>query len=404
MDELRVSHGMELAILGGEPVRPQPIETNVRVSRRVRDQVMELLETGSLSNYYNGPYARRFEEEFAWHFGDGGHAIAVNSGTSALHLALSAAGIELGDEVIVPALCFVAAATAIVQNGAVPVICDAEPECLTLDVEHAERLIRPRTKAILPVHFWGYPSNVAALRELCDRHGLKLIEDCAQALGALAHGVRVGTFGDYATFSFSVRKHIACGEGGAVLCWDDAACERLRRMSNYGKGPGWDDYVSLGFSYRMAEFPAIIALDGLSRLDEEVAARQQAGSYYRGLFQGTGLTVVPEPAWGRSAYFKCPVLLPPDMTDARSRIVEAIDAENVSCRIPHRPLYSVPWLAKYLNEKSVPCGPDECPVAATYHARLLEVETGPHLPAEEVERSGAAVMKVWRHFSVSTQF
>lgn len=375
------------------------METIITVSERARQRVMEVLDSGELSDYYNGPWARRFEEAFAHYHGPQYRAVAVNSGTSALHLALTAAGVGAGDEVIVPALCFVAAATAIAQNGGIPVICDAEPEYLTLDVDRAESLIGPRTKAILVVHFWGYPSHVSRLRELCDRHGLALIEDCAQALGAPAAEGRVGETADFATYAFSVRKHIACGEGGMVLCADEERHVRLRSLSNYGKGPGWDDYWSLGFSYRLAELSAIVALDGLERLDEEIRARQRAGRYYVELFRDTRLSVVPEPPWGESVFFKCPMLLPPVMTGVRQEIVDAISAENVSCRIPHRPLFSIPWLAEYIESTGARCAPEDCPVAAGMHDRLFEIETGPHLPMEQARVSGEAVLKVWSHFS-----
>lgn len=399
--ESAAAHATQLAIHGGTPVRPRPIEANIVVSDRARSQVSELLDTGMLSDYYNGPRAHQLEDAFARYHSPGLRAVAVNSGTSALHLALTAAGIGPGDEVIVPALCFVAAATAVVQNGAVPVICDAEPESLTMSVERVEELIGPRTKAVLPVHFWGHPSDAGALRELCDRRGLILIEDCAQATGAPCRSKKVGAFGDYATYAFSVRKHVACGEGGMVLCRDDESYERLRRMSNYGKGPGWDDYISHGFSYRLTEFASIIALDGLGRLDGEIASRRQAGHYYIDLFRDTPLRVVPEPAWGESVYFKCPVLLPQEMTGVRRQIVKAIGAENVSCRVPHRPLYSIQWLAEYLRQRGAYRGPEDCPVVAAMHPRLIEIETGPNLPLKEAQLSGAAVMKVWNYFSAS---
>lgn len=389
----------ELALFGGGATRSKPVETGIFISDAAKQRILALLEKGRLSDYHNGPWARRFEEEFARAHGSSLHGIAVNSGTSALHLAVTAAGVGLGDEVIMPALCFVAAATAVVQNGGVPMICDAEKDSLTMDVAQAEALIGPRTKAILVVHFWGYPANMAAFRALCDCHGLTLIEDCAQALSAPTCGGKVGTFSDYATYAFSVRKHIACGEGGMVLCRGEETYDHLRRLSNYGKGPAWDDYSSLGYSYRMAEFPAIVALDGLERLNAEIRARRQAGAHYAELFRDSGLCVVPEPTWGHSVFFKCPVLLPPEMIYARQKIVDAISAENVSCRVPHRPLFAIPWLAEYLNGKAAYRGTDDCPVAATAHARLIEIETGPHLPMEEVQVTGAAVMKVWRHFS-----
>jgi perosamine synthetase len=373
----------ELAILGGAPVRPHSIETTVLTSAKARERVLELLESGKLSNYYHG---------------QGLYGIAVNSGTSALHLAATAADIGPGDEVIVPALCFVAAANAVIQTGGIPIICDVEPESLTLDCESVQRLIGPRTKAILPVHFWGYPSNSERIQRICAEHGLAMIEDCAQAYGATVHKKKVGTYGDYATFALSVRKHIACGEGGVVLCRREQDRDKLRMLSNYGKGPDWDDYDMLGFSYRLAEIPSVIALDGLANLDGEIAARRQAAQLYLELVKNTDLRVVPEPDWGRSAYFKCPILLPDNMTDKRQEIVDAIAAENVSCRIPHRPLYNVPWLATYLKEKGVYRGVDECPVAARLHRRLIEIETGPHLPLSEARLSGAALMKVWNYF------
>jgi len=389
----------KLAVHGGTPTRAAPIKIVVKVSDKTRQCVDLLLDKGQLSCYHNGTWARRFESEFAAYHGSKQWAVAVNSGTSALHLSLCASGVGPGDEVIVPALCFVAAASTIVQNGAIPIICDVEPHSLTLDVTQAEQLISPRTKAILPVHFWGYPSNLLALRKLCDRYRLTLIEDCAQSFGSRVHDSIVGTFGDYATYAFSVRKHIACGEGGMVLCHDEETYHHIRRLSNYGKGPGWDDYSSLGYSYRMAEFPAIIGLDGLNRIDEEIAMRKAAGHYYRTLFKGSGLSVVPDPPWGYSTFFKCPVLLPENMKNLRPQIVEAINAENVSCRIPHRPLYSIPWLAEYLKKHEAFRGSKDCPVAASHHARLFEIESGPHLPPEEFKVTGRAVMKVWHHFS-----
>jgi perosamine synthetase len=388
-----------LAIFGGTPVRPKPIEATIVISDRVRQRVAELLDAGLLSDYYSGPWARKFEEAFVRYYGPDYEAVSVNSGTSALHLALAAAGVRAGDEVIVPSLCFVAAAIAVVQIGAIPVICDAEPEHLTMDVAHAQRLISKRTKAILPVHFWGYPSDVTSLRSLCDRYGLSLIEDCAQAFGATVAGEPVGSTADYATFAFSVRKHIACGEGGMVLCRNAERQDRLRMLSNYGKGPGWDDYVILGYSYRMAEFPAIVALEGLEQVDAEIRARQEAAQYYVELLGGTELTVVPEPSWGHSVFFKCPVLLPPDIIPRRKQIVDAIKNENVSCRVPHRPLYSIPWVAEYLKEQGAFRGPEGCPTVAAMHPRLFEIETGPNLPMEEARLSGHGVTKVWRYFS-----
>lgn len=384
-----------LALHGGTPVRAEPIATVVEIGTELRGQVLDLLGSGELSDYYNGRHARRLEAEFARYHGHGSHAVAVNSGTSGLHLSLHAAGVGPGDEVIVPTMCYVSAAAAVVQLGGVPVICDVEPRSLTLDVDAAEALVGDRTKAVLPVHFWGYPADLARLRALCDRHGLTLVEDAAQAPGAEVGGRKVGTYGDFAAYSLGVRKHIACGEGGLVLCRTAEAADVIRSLSNVGKGPGWDDYRSLGYSYRMVEFSALVALDGLARLDEEVAARQRAAAHYRDVLATTELTPVPDPRWGDSVYFKLPVLLPEEFTGRRPFVVDAIAAENVSCRIPHRPLHTIDWLARYLEARGR--APSSYPVTEALHPRLFEVETGPHLPPAEAARSAAAVTKVWAH-------
>ena len=386
----------ELALLGGTPVRPRVLPQGFVPDDELRAQMAALLETGILSEYYNGPHARRFEQEFAAYHGDDILALGVNSGTGALHLALEAAGVGPGDEVIIPAFCFVAAAVAIANRGALPIICDVEPHSLSLDVEAAEALVGPRTAAILPVHFWGYPVDVASLRSLCDRHGLALVEDTAQGPGATVNGHKTGTFGDFATFSFSNRKHVTCGEGGMVLTRSEERLEAMRALSNFGKGPGWDDYVSHGYNYRMTEVIGVVGSHYLRRIDDEIAARRAAADHYREALDSTGLEPVPPPPWGEAVYFKLPILLPEAHVADRQFVVDAIVAENVSCRVPHRPLFRIEWLEERLRAAGRFRGPEDCPVAATLHPRLIEVETGPNLPLEEARKSARAVQKIWR--------
>lgn len=390
-------HAFDLAIHGGPPARDRPVPTTVTVSRDARAAILDLLDNSHpLGTYYGGTHTRRLETTFAAAHGEGAHGVATNSGTSALHVALVAAGIKPGDEVIVQSLCFVSAASAIVQVGATPVICDVEPDSLTIDVRQAETLITERTKAILPVHYWGYPADLPALRTLCDRYGLALIEDSCQAPLAPVGGRTTGAFGDFSVYAFCDRKHIRSGEGGMVLCRDSAVADRLRSLVNFGKGPGWDDYEELGFSYRMVELSALILLDGLERLPREHRARQQAADVYRSVLADTPLVPVPAPPWGDSVYFKLPILLPAGRQDRRAFLADAVSAENVSCRIPHRPLYEIPWLAKHLVEAGRYRGEAECPVTADAFARMIEVETGPHLPVEEARISANAVLKVWK--------
>jgi perosamine synthetase len=395
--QTKLGSSATLAIHGGTPVRPRPVSMTAHLSAAAKQRIAELLDRNEpLSEYYGGPWARRFEEEFAGFHGPGHHAVAVNSGTSALHVSLAAAGVGPGDEVIVPALCFVAAATAIVQLGATPILCDAEPTSLTMDTRMAQDLVTERTRAILPVHLWGYPADLASLRTLCDAHGLALIEDACQAPGARVGDALTGTFGDFAAYSFANRKHIHCGDGGMVLCRSAEAAGLVRSMANFGKGPGWDDYHTVGYNYRMVEISALIGLDGLADLHHEIARRRDAAALYRDGLGDTDLTPVPTPPWGDSVYFKMPLLLPERHVASRRSVIEAIHAENVSSRVPHRPLFAIPWLTEILRARGRYRGAESCPVAASAHARLFEVETGPHLPREEAVRSVHAVQKVWR--------
>lgn len=385
-----------LALNGGRPVRPAPLPWGLVVTDVLRRRILEAVDTGILSEWYNGPQARRFEDAFAAFHGEGVHAVAVNSGTSALHLALEVAGVGSGDEVILPALCYVAAAVAVVQLGATPVICDVEQRSLTLDPERARELIGPQTRAILPVHFWGYPADLPALRRLCDEHGLALVEDAAQAPGCRVGDALTGSFGDTAAFSFANRKHVTCGEGGMVLCRSADVAARVRALANCGKGIGWDEYESHGYSYRMVEVSAVAGLYGLARIGEEIAARRAAATKYRRMLAGSTLEPVPDPPWGEAVYFKLPIMLPGDRAGDRDLVVRAIAAENVSCRVPHRPLYAIEWLAQHVEQAGRPSGPEECPVTARLYPRLFEVETGPNLPPDEASRSATAVDKVWR--------
>jgi len=386
-----------LAVLGGLPVRPRAIESTVTIGIEARREIADLLDDGNLSVWHGGPYSRRFEQAFAAHHGPEFHAVAVNSGTSALHLALAAAGVGPGDEVIIPAACYVSAATAAVQLGAIPIICDIDVDTLVMDVDAAAALIGPATKAVLPVHLWGYPVDVARLRTLCDDAGVALIEDTSQAPGTRVGNLKAGMYGDYATYSFAFRKHVSTGDGGMVLTKDEAAATRIRELANVGKGPGWEDYYSLGYSYRMVEFSAIVGRHGLTDLDSEIARRREAAQIYRETLAGTGLEPAREPDWGECSYFKLPIVMPAGSQHHREFLVEAVSAENVSCKVPHPALWQVPWLADYLRSHARYRGAEECPAAAGVLNRTFEVETGPHLPVHEAQASAEAVLRVWQH-------
>jgi perosamine synthetase len=233
-----------------------------------------------------GPKLEAFESELAAYHGVE-HAVAVSSGTAALHLALLTMGIGEGDEVIVPSFAFVAVAGAVHQVGARPVFAEIDPLTLNLDSTAVERAITPRTRAIVVVHTFGVPAEMDALGELTQRHGLALIEDACEAIGARFDGRKVGSFGDLAVLGFYPNKQMTTGEGGAVLARDPGHAARLRQLSNQGRDAStdWLDQIEPGYNYRLSELACALGRVQLRRLDAILALRRQAAERYDALLQ-----------------------------------------------------------------------------------------------------------------------
>jgi perosamine synthetase len=248
------------------------------------DAVTAVLRTPQLSL---GPELAAFEAALAmYHSVD--HAVAVSSGTAGLHLALLTLGVGQGDEVIVPSFAFVAVANTVLQAGATPVLAEIDPVTLNLDPAAVEQAISPRTRAILAVHTFGIPADMEALQGIARQHGLALIEDACEAIGAEFDHRRVGGFGDLAVFGFYPNKQMTTGEGGAVLCCDPAYASRLRSLRNQGRLPNgdWLDHVEPGYNYRLSEMACALGRVQLSRIGEILALRQAAAQRYDTLLSG----------------------------------------------------------------------------------------------------------------------
>jgi perosamine synthetase len=249
--------------------------------------VVEVLRSRHLSL---GPRVGEFERAFALRVG-ARHASAVSSGTAALHLALRAVGVSEGDEVITSPFSFVASANVILYERARPVFVDIDPRTLNLDPDAAAAAITGRTRAFLPVHIFGYPADVGSL----ERHGLPIVEDACEALGAVhADGVRVGGRGHPAAFGFYANKQLTTGEGGMLVMGSGEHKERVDSERNQGRAPdmGWLDHDRLGFNYRLTDVACALGLAQLDRLDGMLAARARVASWYRealGDFEGTEL-------------------------------------------------------------------------------------------------------------------
>ncbi len=247
--------------------------------------VIEVLRSGHLSL---GPRVAEFERRFAARVG-APLASAVSSGTAGLHLALRAAGVGEGDEVLTSPFSFVASANAALYEQARPVFADIDPDTLNLDPEAAAAAVTERTKALLPVHIFGYPADLPAFERLAEKHGLQIVEDACEALGAMhADGRAVGGRGHPAVFGFYANKQLTTGEGGMITLGDGALKKRIDSERNQGRAPdmGWLDHDRLGFNYRLSDIACALGIAQLERLEGMLAARGRVASSYREALAG----------------------------------------------------------------------------------------------------------------------
>jgi perosamine synthetase len=273
--------------------------------------VIEVLRSGQLSL---GPRVGEFERLFAERVG-ARCASAVSSGTAGLHLALRAVGVKDGDEVITSPFSFVASANAALYERARPVFADIDPVTLNLDPAAAEAAITERTRAILPVHIFGYPADMAAFEKIAQRHGLALVEDACEALGAVhPDGLPVGGRGHPAVFGFYANKQLTTGEGGMIALGSEELKQRIDSERNQGRAPdmGWLDHDRLGFNYRLSDVACAIGIAQMGRLEEMLAARVRVAGWYREALAGIeGLELPCEDRGGaRRGWFVFVVQLP----------------------------------------------------------------------------------------------
>ena len=252
-----------------------------------RAAVDAVLRSGMLAQ---GPQVKAFEEEFSAHFRLDRPCVAVNSGTSGLHLGLLAAGVGPGTEVIVPSFTFAATANSVALTGATPVFADIDPDSFCLDPASVEASITDKTVGIMPVHLYGHPADMPALQAIADKHGLKLFEDAAQAHGASLNGTPVGAFGTFAMFSLYPTKNMTSGEGGMVSCIDSEVERYIQLYRNQGMLQQYHNEV-VGMNYRMTDIHAAIGRVQLNKVDGWTTTRQENAAYLSANLQG----VTPPP-------------------------------------------------------------------------------------------------------------
>ena len=323
-----------------------------------------------------GKYVRAFEERMAELCGRR-YALATSNGTTALHLALVTLGIGPGDEVIVPSLTFVATANAVSYTGARPVFADSEPDYWQIDPRSVERLITDRTKAIIPVDLYGHPVDMDAILEVARRHGLYVIEDAAEAHGALYKGRPCGSFGDMSCFSFYGNKVITTGEGGMILTdneeWYERAC--LLRDHAMSKTERYF-HPEIGFNYRLTNIQAALGLAQLERLEEFVEIKRRNARLYAERLAGVpGITPAPEARWARNVYWMYSILVDADYPLSRDALMAALRERGVDTRPFFRAIHTMPC---HLREERLP-------VAEDLAARGINLPSSVKLSEEQID-------------------
>lgn len=387
MDEPIPLGGTPVAAAGGistSAEAPIPLARPV-IGEAEERAVIEVLRSGQLSL---GPRLGEFERAFAQRVGTP-YASAVSSGTAGLHLALRAVGVEAGDEVVTSPFSFVASANAVLYEGARPVFADIDPVTLNLDPRAAEAAITERTKALLPVHIFGYPADMPAFEEIARRHGLGVVEDACEALGARhADGMAVGGRGNPAVFGFYANKQITTGEGGMVTLADPALKARIDSERNQGRAPdmGWLDHDRLGFNYRLSDIACALGVEQLRRLDGLLAARARvARLYLEALADVDGLALpCPNHDGDVRGWFVFVVQLPPDAD--RDTVIRGLAERGIQSK-PYLPaIHLMSFYRERFGHRS-----GELPVCERVAARSLALPFFPGLREHQIERIAASL-------------
>jgi perosamine synthetase len=344
------------------------------------DAVVQVLRSSRLSL---GPQTQAFERALAARAGVA-HAVAVNSGTSALHLLMRAFEIGPGDEVITTPFSFVASTNCILFERATPVFVDIESAALCIDCDLVEAAITPRTKAILAVDVFGHPADWPALEAIAARHGLRVIEDSAESLGSTLGGRPCGSFGEAALFAFYPNKQITTGEGGVVVTDNDRTAEFCRSVADQGRGEGgWLHHVRLGYNYRIDEMSAALGLSQLGRLDEIVRSRARVAAAYLEALSDIEDIVLPCVADGIDmSWFVFVVRLSERHGRAdRNRVLQALSAAGIGCRDYFQPIHLQPYVREALGTR-----PGQFPVTEGVGDRTIALPFYPQLRSTDIER------------------
>ncbi|MEI8330170.1 MAG: DegT/DnrJ/EryC1/StrS family aminotransferase [Methanomicrobiales archaeon] len=335
--------------------------------------VTEVLESGMLAA---GDRVLELETKFADYCGTT-HSVAVNNGTAALHAALLAADIGNGDEVIVPSFSFIATASAVLMCGAKPIFCDVNERTFNIDTAKLEERVTPRTRAVIGVHLYGQPFDVEGVQKVCELHNLTLIEDAAQAHGALYNGCKVGNFGHFGCFSFYATKNMITGEGGMVTTSEKAYAERLRLIINHGQSEKYV-HTRLGYNYRMTDIAAALGIVQLKKLEKFNMRRRKNAEFYNTNLSVKGL-ITPYVSPGMCpVYHQYVIRLTEEFPIKRDAFIDYLKSKGIGSAVHYPiPIHRQPLfgLTNY---------PDPCPVSTLLSSSVLSLPVHPLLDQKEL--------------------
>lgn len=393
-----------LAIDGGNPIRTAPFPHWPEVGPEEEQAVLDVVRS---RRWGRGPKVEAFEAQLA-QLQTARYAVAVSAGTTALELAYKAVGVGYGDEVIMSPYTFIATPSAAVAFGAVPVFVDIEPDTYQIDPEKIEAAITPRTRAIVAVHVAGGPADMDRILAVAERHGLPVVEDAAQAIGARWQGRGVGSIGRVGTFSFQASKNLNAGEGGAVITNDEQVAEMVYTMHNAGRpreAVPLNHYDTTGYNFRMTEFQGAILLAQMTRLQKQIARREQNGRYLdrrleeipgiRPMRRDGGVTV--------HAFHLYMFRYSAQEFGGRSRddFLKALQAEGIPCAKGYAPLSQNSAVLKAISGiRGLEAVPDPCPVAerVSEHEGVWLFQTmllGTQADMDDIVAAVARIQQAW---------
>ena len=353
------------------------------------EAVTKVLKSGTLTHGLGmGPMVTKFEEAFA-KFVNAKHAIAVNSGTAALHLALLGTGVKAGTEVILPSFTFVATAEIVVMAGAKPVFVDIDPETYDISPKKIEKAITKKTKAIIPVDLYGLPADMKPIREIADKHGLLVIEDSCQAHGATYGGKPVGAFADAACWSFFASKNMTTGEGGMVTTNNDEMAENMRVIRSHGEKEKYKSTM-LGHNYRMPEIEAAIGYEQLKKLPKFLAHRRRNAKRLTTVLGKAGKLQLPrEPKGYQHSWYLYTVRMKGANAKKRDKVAEELRGKGIGVGVYYvNPIHQMPYYRRF--------GRYRLPETEKTAKQVLSLPVHPGVTAKQIDFIGETVLNMLR--------